>query len=110
LIILTKRDVERLGKGFGIDAKTAEKRFTKKDDGYKRVMRRKKDHIYGKICQFFDTTARRCTIYKFRPAVCRDFPGDGKCGYYEFLKFERAGQNDKDYISTTRHDIPTDRD
>ena len=58
-------------------------------------MRRKKDEIYGKICQFFDTTERRCTIYHARPSTCRAFPGDGHCGYYDFLKFERDGQEDE---------------
>ena len=34
---------------------------------------------------------------------CRIFPGEGRCGYYDFLSFERAGQEDETYISTTDH-------
>lgn len=102
--MLKKKDVARLAKGFGMDFETAEKRFTRPAENYKRVMRRKPDPHFGKICQFFDTEARRCTIYHFRPGVCRDFPGEGRCGYYEFLKFERAGQEDPEYVSTTNHE------
>ena len=47
-------------------------------------MRRKADPHFGKICRFFDTEKRRCTIYTARPAICRDYPGGG-CGYYGFL-------------------------
>ncbi len=58
---------------------------------------------FGKICQFFDTIERRCTIYAARPSTCRIFPGEGHCGYWDFLKFEREGQEDEEYISTTEH-------
>ncbi len=30
-------------------------------------------------------------------------PGEGRCGYYDFLTFERNGQEDENYISTTNH-------
>jgi signal transduction histidine kinase len=40
-------------------------------------MRRKGDKHFGRICQFFDTNERRCTIYAARPAACRDYPGAG---------------------------------
>ena len=66
-------------------------------------MRRKADPHFGKICQFFDTKERRCGIYLARPSTCRIFPGEGRCGYYDFLSFERAGQEDETYISTTDH-------
>ena len=70
---------------------------------YKRLMRRKKDPHFGKTCQFFDIAARRCTIYEARPFACRNFPGEGRCGYWDFLKFERDAQKDQGYISTTDH-------
>ncbi len=103
LIILKKKDVERLAKGHDISFEEAEKKFTRKAEGYKRVMRRKADEHFGKICRFFDTKKRRCTIYSFRPSVCREFPGENRCGYYDFLQFEREGQEDSEYISTTWH-------
>jgi hypothetical protein len=40
-------------------------------------------------------------VYKARPAICREFPGPGRCGYYDFLSFERKAQEDPDFISTT---------
>jgi hypothetical protein len=30
-------------------------------------------------------------------------PGN-TCGYWDFLQFERAGQKDDEYVSTTWHD------
>ncbi len=104
VIVLTKRDVTRLAKGQEISFEEAEKRFTRKDHGYKRIMKRKPDAHYGRICHFFHLEERRCTIYKTRPAICRDFPGMKKCGYYDFLQFERNGQEDPEYVSTTHHD------
>jgi Fe-S-cluster containining protein len=102
-ITLNKRDLERLAKHFGLTPEAAEKKYLKSGYGYKRIMRRKNDKHFGKICQFFDTEARRCTIYKARPATCREYPGVSHCGYYDFLRFERDAQNDKAYISTTYH-------
>jgi Fe-S-cluster containining protein len=104
VIALTKRDVERLAKYFGLSFNTAKKRFTRQDLGYKYLMRRKRDKHYGRICQFFDTKERRCTIYKARPAVCRDYPGkNARCGYYDFLMHERRAQNDDTFVAITNH-------
>ena len=66
-------------------------------------MRRKDDEHFGRICRFFDTQARRCTIYEARPFVCRDYPGEDNCGYWDFLAFERIAQEDEDFISGTWH-------
>ena len=100
LIQLTKRDVQRLARHFGLDWETARKKFTKVDPEAKYAMRRKKDEHFGKICQFFDTDKRRCTIYTARPTICREYPG-GSCGYYDFLLHERASQKDKDHVAST---------
>ena len=56
-------DAERIAKHFGLPLAKAEKKYFKSAHGYKRVMRRQKDEHFGKICQFFDTDDRRCTIY-----------------------------------------------
>ncbi len=101
LIALTRRDVERLAKHFGLSFRQARKKFTVEKDGEKFAMRRKRDEHFGRICHFFDTDERRCTVYQARPSVCRSFPGDGRCGYYEFLKFERSTQEDPEYVSIT---------
>jgi Fe-S-cluster containining protein len=50
------------------------------------------------MCRFFDTTERRCTVYKARPAVCRQYPNGARCGYFDFLQFERKHQDDPDFI------------
>ena len=53
--------------------------------------------------RFFDTDERRCTIYAARPGVCRAFPGSARCGYYDFLSFERRAQNDPEFVAATDH-------
>ncbi len=94
-------DLKRLAKHFDLSLAATEKKFTrwyKDDDGHERILRHQKDEIYGSICKFFDTDARRCTIYEARPAVCRQYPVKSKCGYYEFIKFERKHQDDESFI------------
>jgi Fe-S-cluster containining protein len=100
LIPLTKRDVERLAKHFNLDFEAAKKKFTKADAEAKYAMRRKADTHFGKICQFFDTTKRCCTIYHARPTICREYPGGG-CGYYGFLMAERNSQEDPTHVAST---------
>ena len=100
LIPLTKSDVERLAKHFSLGFEAARKKFTKVDGDEEYAMRRKADPIFGRICRFFDTEERRCTIYTARPKTCREYPG-GRCGYYDFLSAERWHQEDPDFIATT---------
>ena len=94
---VNRRDVKRLAKHFGIDEETAERRFTKIKEG-EIVLRHQKDEIYGSVCMFLDTKARRCTIYTARPGVCHDYPDAVRCGYYEFLRWERTHQGDPEFI------------
>ena len=101
VIQITRQDVARLARHFGLTAEEAEAKFTKSAHGYKRVMRRKKDVHFGRICRFFDTEQRRCTIYEARPSVCRNFPNGTRCGYWDFLDFERRHQKDPDAVATT---------
>jgi uncharacterized protein len=105
VIVVKDRDVERIAKHFGVPVAVAEKKYFKAAHGYSRVLRRKADEYFGKICMFFDQEKRCCGIYPARPSTCRTFPGEGRCGYYDFLTFERAGQEDEAYISTTDHSI-----
>jgi uncharacterized protein len=105
IIPLTKRDVARLAKHFAITLEKAEQRFTKKAYGHDRVVRRKSDPIFGKACRFLDIETRRCTVYEARPEVCRRFPGQKRCGYYDFLTFERRHQNDPELVATTDNGI-----
>jgi uncharacterized protein len=102
VIPLTKRDVERLADHFDLDFEAARAKFTKVDGNEHYAMRRKADEHFGKVCRFFDTDKRRCTIYKARPTICRTYPG-GRCGYYDFLASERSAQEDPDFIASTWH-------
>jgi hypothetical protein len=103
VIEVKDRDATRIARHFGMPLKAVEKKYFRKAHGHKRIMRRKIDTHFGMVCRFFDIKARRCTIYKARPSTCRVFPGGARCGYYDFLKFERDGQKNQTYISTTDH-------
>ncbi len=92
-----KRDVKRLARHFGLDYETAERRFTKMSDG-DRVLRHRKDEVFGTSCMFLDPKTRRCTIYEARPAVCHTYPEVPRCGYYDFLSWERDFQDDQEYV------------
>jgi uncharacterized protein len=96
-IEVTKKDIARLAKHFSLTYEAAEKKFTKFAWG-ERVLRHKKDHIYKSMCQFFDQSERRCTIYLARPEVCREYPDGGRCAYFDFLKAERVRQDDPEFI------------
>ena len=100
-IILTEGDIKRLAKHFGLSAKEARKKFTKKgEEPGERVLRHRKDEHYGTVCRFLDRETRMCTVYGARPGICRDYPGLKRCGYWEFLKFERTLQEDPEFVST----------
>ena len=36
--------------------------------------------------------------------MCRSFPGGGRCGYYDFLSFERRAQEDDEFVALTNHE------
>jgi Fe-S-cluster containining protein len=98
-ILVNKRDIRRLAIGFGLSFDEAEKRFTKFVKEYgKRVLRHRKDHIFKSTCQFLHPTERRCTIYRYRPSTCREYPDSRRCSYYSFLKWERDHQDDENFI------------
>jgi len=101
VIPLNKGDVKRLVNHFGLDFQTARKKFTKVDGDEPYAMRRKADEHFGRICRFFDTEARRCTIYTARPTICREYPGSKTCGYYDFLVSERSSQEDPEHVAST---------
>ena len=48
-----------------------------------------------------DRKTRSCTVYEARPHTCRGYPYGARCGYYEFLKFEREHQADESFVATT---------
>ena len=101
-IIVTKRDVKRLGKRFDLTPEKAEKKFTKMVKGYGRVLKHRKDTIYKSTCRFFHPTKRQCTVYEHRPNVCREYPDGRRCGYFDFLSWERKHQQDETFIPLPR--------
>lgn len=100
-ISVTRRDLARLARHFAVDIETARRRFTKVKEG-EDVLRHQKDKIFGSACMFLDTGTRRCTIYDARPGVCHEYPDKPRCGYYEFLRWERKHQDDEDFIPLQR--------
>ncbi len=101
-VVVQKRDINRVARHFEIDVETALGRFTKIVDG-EHVLRHQKDRIFGSVCIFLDTETRRCSIYDIRPAVCHQYPGAPRCGYYEFLNWERSYQDDADFVPMKRY-------
>ena len=94
---VTPRDIRRLAKYFGVSEEIATARYTKLY-AKERVLRRKKDPLFGEACQFINPETRGCTIYHARPAVCRNFPKTKRCAYYDLLTFEREQQDDPKVI------------
>ncbi len=101
-IEIGKRDIQRLAKHHGLDYATAEARFTvKAPKEQARHLRHRNDKVFDSACMFLDQEKRRCTVYEARPGVCRQYPDSKRCGYYDFLKFERVQQGDPEWIALT---------
>jgi Fe-S-cluster containining protein len=101
-IEVSEYDVQRLARHFGLSARQARERFTKQDPKTKvRMLRHKQDRIFDSACMMLDQKTRKCTIYEARPGTCRKYPLSSRCGYYEFLKFEREQQGDEKFIAMT---------
>jgi uncharacterized protein len=101
-IEVTRRDIERLARHFDIGYREAEERFTKQDAKKEvRMLRHRKDKIFDSTCMLLDQDKRRCTVYDARPGVCRKYPDSSRCGYYDFLKFEREQQGDEALVALT---------
>jgi Fe-S-cluster containining protein len=100
-IEVTQFDVQRLARRFGVEAHVAEQRYTKVSDKGKTILRHRHDRIFDSACMFLDQDKRQCTVYEARPGVCRKFPESSRCGYYEFLKFEREQQGDDEFVALT---------
>jgi Fe-S-cluster containining protein len=94
---VTKRDITRLAKHFGVSEAVARARYTHERDG-ERVLNRVKDEIFPETCTFLDQRTRGCTVYLARPGVCRGYPGRSRCAYYDVLQFERRQQGDESVV------------
>ncbi|HEY9421501.1 MAG TPA: YkgJ family cysteine cluster protein [Thermoanaerobaculia bacterium] len=95
-------DIKRLARHLGMTSEAAALKFTKEgEEPGEIILRHQPDRIYGTICRFIDLETRRCTVYEARPAICRTYPGNSRCGYYDFLAFERRVQEDPEFIPST---------
>jgi uncharacterized protein len=100
-IEVTDQDIARLARRFGVDPATARRRYTKKGlEPGERVLRHRQDALFQSSCRFLHPDTRRCTVYEHRPGACRDYPGTGRCGYYDFLSAERRRQEDPALVLT----------
>ena len=88
---VTKRDITRLAKHFGVSFEVARARYTRDHDD-ERVLKRVDDAIFPETCIFLDQRTRGCTVYHARPGTCRGYPGRSRCAYYDLLQFERKQQ------------------
>ncbi len=102
-IEVTRRDIERLARHFGLAYGAALERFTKLKGGKGpvHILRHRKDKHFETACTFLDQEKRRCTVYEARPGVCRKYPDSKRCGYYDFLTFEREQQGDDEMVAVT---------
>ena len=103
-IAISDHDIKRLAKHFDLPFEQARDKFTyhyTADGCDERVLRHHKDHIFKSVCMFLDQKKRCCTVYEARPSLCKVYPYGARCGYYQFLKFERTLQDDKKYIALT---------
>lgn len=91
-------DLKRLAKYFGISEELAAQRHTREFDENERILRRKKDPLFGTTCKFLDLKTRGCSIYEARPSICRKYPARSRCGYYELYQFEQEQQGDPEVL------------
>jgi len=92
-IELKALDIKRLAKHFDLDRETFLARYSKRGDRLP-VLRHRRDDLFGSVCTFLDRDTRRCTVYEARPEVCRTYPDRPRCGYFDFLAWERDFQGD----------------
>jgi len=101
-IAVEQEDLERLAARFGLSLAAAQREFTKKgDEPGERVLRHRPDAVFGSVCRFLDPETRECGVYADRPQACRVYPGTVRCGYYDFLSFERRAQEDPEFIAVS---------
>ena len=94
---VTPKDVRRLAAHFNVTTEVAVARFSKLN-GKERILRRRADRLFGQACMFLNQETRKCTIYNARPDVCREFPDDSRCAYFDLIEWERKQQDDPDVI------------
>ena len=100
-ITVRERDIGRLAKHLDLSTAAVKRTLTKRGTEGQRVLRHKWDDVFGTVCRLLDRESRKCTVYQARPLICRQFPGTPRCGYYDFLSFERRTSGDPEQIAVT---------
>lgn len=96
-IRVTSDDIDRLATHFDSSPKEIKDNCLEKH-GKDLYLRHREDPIYKSICVFFHRIERRCMVYESRPEVCHHYPWGKRCGYYDFIKFERKQMGDDEFI------------
>jgi uncharacterized protein len=96
-IAVTDADLDRLAKHFNLPLETTIRLCTR-DDGEKKVLRRRQDEMFESTCIFLDVEKHNCNVYDARPGVCQEYPGQSSCPYYELLEFERDIQENENTL------------
>ena len=100
-IELQEMDIRRLAKHLDLDRDAFLKRYAKRGDKLP-VLRHHRDTLFGSVCVFLDSKTRQCTVYDARPNVCRTYPDRPRCGYYDFLSWERDFQDDESSLPLSK--------
>jgi len=96
-VTLRGTDLARLALNLNLPPAEVERRYT---DGA-RTLLHKPDPLFGEACVFLDLVERRCTVYKSRPSVCREWPrpedaapgAEGRCCFYDLYTHVRREQS-----------------
>lgn len=111
-IVTEAADRERLAQHLGLSVdelmRTHLQRYTfeTEDESIDEwILQHREDEIYGSVCGFLDVEARRCTVYEGRPEICRLYPSGRRCGYFDFLRFERRQQGDATFVPLSRSEV-----
>lgn len=102
LLQVSASDIKRLAEWFSITVAEFKRRCTWYSRGEKsHCLKQREDPHFGAICMFVDPQTRGCRVYEARPKHCRTYPNGPRCGYYDFLTFERWHHADPDTIAYT---------
>lgn len=102
-IDLSEHDAKRMAKHLKLSFEKFRDKYLQKGKSHRGLLlfKRVEDAIFGFCCPFLHPVGRICTMYTVRPKVCRGYPYGKSCGYYQFLRWERAHQQDPNAVAVT---------
>lgn len=93
IIEVKKPDIKRIARHLQISEEEAKENYTEQENNRVRKMKQKMDKKFNTpVCQFLDLKKRQCTIYRARPQICRDYPGD-RCQWHDRHQLETLINN-----------------